>query len=366
MALVFFPIASMAASIVGQALVFALAASLQLNARDADAPTPKEQALIEQACGVPLTPAAFAARERCLVARLVSLRADFGRDLSQLSTVARKKLDAACSPLQASRGREAYIACLSVQLATLSAVQVRATPPVRVAVTLPAPAATPTPAAPSTTPVAQETSLLSVQLAAAVRAAVAVVAALVFFGVKAKRARRVCRVCGVRVTAGDLCTPCRREAADAVRHAAAERAERQRTHGAAHRRERELAEEQRREQLRQEHERLRRLEEERRLEEKTPRRAADRQTAEDARQGEDLQRVLASAAWDAADSVFDPYRALGLVPNASGDEVRAAYEGARLKYAPDHVAHLGDELQELFAAKSRAAERAYRLLADGQ
>jgi len=54
------------------------------------------------------------------------------------------------------------------------------------------------------------------------------------------------------------------------------------------------------------------------------------------------------------------------VANASGDEVRAAYEGARLKYDPDHVAHLGDELQELFAAKSRAAERAYRLLADGQ
>jgi hypothetical protein len=364
----FFHIASMAASIAGQSLVFALAASPQLNARSADVATPKEQALIEHACGVPLTPAAYAARERCLVSRLVSLRADFGRDLSELSPVARKKLDTACSPLQASRGREAYVACLSAQLATLSKAQVRATPPARADVTIAAPAATPLSAAPSTPPVPQETSLLSVQLAAAVLAGVAVVAALVFLGVKAKRARRVCRVCGVRVAgAGDLCAPCRREAADAVRHANAERAERQRAHGAAHRQEREHAEEQRREQLRQEHERLRRLEEGRRLEEETPRRAeAERQTAEDARQAANPQLVMASAAWDAADSVFDPYGALGLVPNASGDEVRAAYEGAKLKYDPDHVAHLGDELQELFAAKSRAAERAYRLLADGQ
>ena len=362
----FFHIASMAASIAGQSLVFALAASPQLNARSADVATPKEQALIEHACGVPLTPAAYAARERCLVSRLVSLRADFGRDLSQLSTAARGKLDAACSPEQVSRGREAYIDCLSAKLASLSAARVRATPTPADAI-LPAPAATPSSAAPST-PAPQESSMPTVQLAAAGLAAVTGVAAFVFFVVKAKRARHVCRVCGVRVTgAGDLCAACRHDAAEAVRRAAAERAEGERAHEAEQRRQREQAEAQRHEQLRQEEERVRRVEEGRRLDEEARRREEDaRQQEEAARQAEDLRRTGAAAAGDAAESIFDPYFALGLAPNASGDEVRAAYEAARLKYAPDQVAHLGDDAQAHFAAKFLAVERAYQMLAVGQ
>jgi hypothetical protein len=358
-----FPVASMAASFVGRTLVFAVATLPQLSPADAGPATVMEQALIERACPAPHTPAAYEAHERCLGTRLASLRADFGRDLSQLSTGARSKLDAACSPEQVSRGREAYIDCLSAKLASLSASRVRPTLPPPADAILPAPAATPSSAAPST-PAPQESSMLMVQLAAAGLAAVAGVAAVVFFVVKAKRARHVCRVCGVRVTgAGDLCAACRHDAAEAVRRAAAERAEGERAQEAEQRRQREHAEAQGQEQLRQEEERVRRVEEGRRLDEEARRREEDaRQQEEDARQAEDLRRTGA-AAGDAADSVFDPYFALGLSPSASGDEVRAAYEAARLKYAPDQVAHLGDDAQAHFAAKSQAVERAYQMLA---
>jgi hypothetical protein len=359
----FFPVASMAASLVGQALVVALAMAPQPAAGDVDAPTPKEQALIEQGCPAPLTPAAYAAHERCLAARLLSLRADFGRDLSQLSTAARKKLDSACSPVQAARGREAYVSCLSVQLASLSAARVRATPSAPAEVSLPAPIETTTSAVPLA-PVPQASSIMSVQSAVVFLAVFAGVTALVMFGVKAKRARHACRVCGVRVPgAGDLCTACRHEAAEAVRHAAAERVERQRADEAEQRREREHADAQVQAQLRQEEERLRRLEEGRRLEEETRRREEDaRQREEDARQAAELERTQAAAGYDATDMAFDPYLALGLAPDASGDQVRAAYEEAKLKYDPDQVAHLGDDAQAHYAAKSRTAERAYQML----
>jgi hypothetical protein len=356
-----FPVASMAASFVGRTLVFAVATLPQLNPADAGPPTVMEQALIERACPAPHTPAAYDAHERCLATRLASLRADFGRDLGQLSTAARGKLDAACSPEQVSRGREAYVDCLSAKLASLSAARVRATPAPADAV-VPALAAMPS-AVPSTA-ASQESSMLTVQLAAAGLAAVAGVAALVFFVMKAKRARRVCRVCGVRVTgASDLCATCRHDAAEAVRRAAAERADGERAHESEQRRQREQAEAQGLERLRQEEERARRVEESRRQGEEARRREEDaRQQEEDARQAEDRRRSGA-ASGDAADSVFDPYFALGLSPSAGGDEVRAAYEAARLKYAPDQVAHLGDDAQAHFAAKFLAVERAYQMLA---
>jgi DnaJ-domain-containing protein 1 len=354
-----FPVASMAASVVAHSLVFALATPPQLNAGDGDAPTPKEQALIEHACGTPRTPAAYAASERCAGARLVSLRADFGRDLSRLSPVARKKLDATCSPLQASRGREAYIDCLSVQLASLSPARVRATPPAAEK-TLSPPIATPSSAASSTETVRQGSSLLSAQSAAIFFAAFAGITALVILGVKGRRAKLVCRVCGVSVPgAGDLCTPCRRDAADAVRQAAGERVERQRANEAQQRRQREQADEQRHEKQRQEQEDGR-LEEGRHVQEESRRREEDAQFQAKA---DHLPPAQTAAECDAVASVFDPYRALGLMSNASGDEVRAAYEEARVKYDPDQVAHLGSEVLEHYSAKFHASERAYQMLA---
>jgi hypothetical protein len=354
-----FPVASMAASLAGRSLVLALAATPQVSAVDPGPATPKEQALIERACPAPKTAAAYDAHQRCLAARLLSLRADFGRDLSRLSTAARGRLDATCSPVQASRGREDYVDCLSAQLALLSTARARATLPVPAGAPLRDPAVEQSSAG-SPVPAPQEFSLLAVQPAAALSAAIAVLTTLAFFGVRARRARPVCRVCGVRVPgSGDLCLPCRHEAAEAVRRAAGERAELRRTHEAEERRHSEQEEEQRLAQgRREEAERVRRLDEKRRLEEEARRRDEDART-----QADELQRTRAAAEVDAGESIFDPYGALGLVPNAGGDLVRAAYEQARLKYAPDQVAHLGDDAQAHFAAKSRAIERAYKMLA---
>jgi preprotein translocase subunit Sec63 len=53
---------------------------------------------------------------------------------------------------------------------------------------------------------------------------------------------------------------------------------------------------------------------------------------------------------------------LGVPRDASRETVDAAREAARLKYAPDHVAHLGPELQEHYRQKQEAVERAYQIL----
>jgi len=357
------PVASMAASLVGQSLVVAMAMSSQADAGDGGPPTPKEQALIEHAC--PTMQRAGAARnayEQCFSAKLISLRADFGRDLSRLSPAARNKIDTACSTASATLGREAYVRCLSGQLKLLSAGMAHAAPPAPAIAVVPAPDVT-APSAPSLPPAPTESSLVSVQTAAMGLAAVAALGALAFFAVKSKRPRHVCRVCSVPVAgAGDLCAACRHEAAETVRRAAAERAERQRAEEDEQRRKSDYADE-RVEQQRQEEERLRRVEEGRRLEEEARRRDEDAQRAEDERrQAEELQRAGPAAADQGDDDIFDPYRTLGLPPDASGDQVRAAYEEARLKYDPDQVAHLGNDAQEHFAAKFRTIERAYRLL----
>ena len=66
------------------------------------------------------------AHGKCLDAQLLKLRSEFGRDLSRLSTPERSKLDSTCSRLQTPREREAYLDCLHGQLASLSARRSRA------------------------------------------------------------------------------------------------------------------------------------------------------------------------------------------------------------------------------------------------
>jgi len=78
---------------------------------------------------------------------------------------------------------------------------------------------------------------------------------------------------------------------------------------------------------------------------------------------EERQRAEAAASCDADDSGFDPYLALGVAPGIGGEELRAAYEDLKVKYDPEEVAHLGDDAKQHFAAKSRAIERAYQMLA---
>ena len=62
--------------------------------------------------------------------------------------------------------------------------------------------------------------------------------------------------------------------------------------------------------------------------------------------------------------MFDPYAALGLPPGAGEEDVRAAYEEAKVKYDPELVADLGYDAKEHFKKKFRAVERAYRMLAE--
>jgi preprotein translocase subunit Sec63 len=45
--------------------------------------------------------------------------------------------------------------------------------------------------------------------------------------------------------------------------------------------------------------------------------------------------------------------------DASKEAIRAAYEEARLKFAPDLVADMSSTVQEHFKAKADAVERAY-------
>jgi hypothetical protein len=366
-----FPIASMAASmaasIVGQSLVVALS-SPGMNAADPGRATPMERALIEHACATAQTPGAPSdAHERCLAARLLSLRADFGRDLSGLSTSARRTLDATCTPVQALRGREAYVACLGAQLASLSAGRVVRSVRAATVAPLTAPAVTPSKVT-SPAPAPQSPSLVAAESPAVILTSAAGVTAIVLLVLMARRARTVCRVCGVRVRgSGDLCLACRHAAAEASRRKSVERVERQRAHEAELRRQHEQAEAHRQAQLRSAEEaRHGRLDAQRRLEEETRRREEDarRREEEQRRQAEeDLERARAAAAADAADARFDPYGALGVAPDASGDEVRAAYEQARAKYDRAQVAHLGIDVQDHYAQKCRAADRAYQILA---
>lgn len=362
---------AMVASVAGQSLVVASAASPQLNAADAAPPTPKEQALMEYACRAAQRPgAARDAYEECLAARLVSLRADFGTDLSRLSSSARGKIDAACSAALASLGREAYVDCLSRQLASLSAGRARTAVPAA-AVTELSPQGAITPSAALVMSAPQESSLALVRSARLVLTALGVVTvlgaatALVVFGVKSRRAPPVCRVCSTLLPGtGDLCAACRHDAAETLRRAAGERAERQRADEAEQRQQREHIDQQRQDALRrEEEERLRRLEEQNRSQDEERRReeAARHEEAEARRLFEALPPVPAALS-DDRDSEFDPYRGLGLAPDATADQVRAAYEEARLKYHPDMVEHLGLDVKEHFAEKFRTVERAYQMI----
>ena len=368
--------ASMIAAFVGRSPVVALAVSPQVSAADAAPPTPKEQALMEHACRATQRPgAAHDAYEECLAARLMSLRADFGTDLSRLSSSARGKIDAACSSATASLGREAYVGCLSGQLASLSASRARAARPADPAAT-PSPEGSIMPSAALVMTAPQEASLVSVKSGTLVLTAVGavtalgVVAAVVVFGMKSKRAPQVCRVCSAALPGtGDLCAACRHEAAEPLRRAAGERIERERTEEAEQRQQRDQADQQRQDALRQEEgDRLRQLEDQRRAEDE------ERRREEDARQEEAEARrqyaapppapaVSATLGSDEGEPEFDPYLGLGLPPDATVDQARAAYEEARKKYDPDLVEHLGFDVKEHFAEKFRTVERAYRMIA---
>ncbi|MBI4412988.1 MAG: DnaJ domain-containing protein [candidate division NC10 bacterium] len=58
----------------------------------------------------------------------------------------------------------------------------------------------------------------------------------------------------------------------------------------------------------------------------------------------------------------DPYVVLGLEPDASQEEVKAAYRRLVAQYHPDKVTHLGKEFQELAHRRLLQIQRAYQHL----
>jgi preprotein translocase subunit Sec63 len=60
-----------------------------------------------------------------------------------------------------------------------------------------------------------------------------------------------------------------------------------------------------------------------------------------------------------AGATWDPHAVLGVSRDASAEEITKAYREQMLRYHPDHVAHLGDEIQELAHRKTLDIQRAY-------
>jgi DnaJ-domain-containing protein 1 len=58
----------------------------------------------------------------------------------------------------------------------------------------------------------------------------------------------------------------------------------------------------------------------------------------------------------------DPYNMLGVQPDASKEEIKAAYKRLAAQYHPDKVQHLGKEFQELAHTKFVAIQKAYDAL----
>lgn len=329
-----------------------------------DSPSAIEQALIEHACRSRLPGiAGDDAYQQCLGARLGSLRAEFGRDLNLVSAADRKALDAACSNTRLAEGREAYLECLTIQLVAIRNRRSEATTGASQGPLLfpPDPGENLQPASPVVPESQTSSSRVAVWIGVALVALV-VAGGGAFMAVKGRRQTRKCRVCGADVPeGGDLCATCRHEAAEALRHAAAERADHLRAHVEAQQRlterEEELRQQRAREEaaalLRQELEARHREEARRQLEEEQEA-ARRRSRAEEAAQRQNKEEV--------AGEVFDPYYVLGVPREAGQEAIDAAREQLRLKYAPAHVAHLGPELQEHYRRKAEAVERAYRIL----
>ena len=333
---------------VAAAMVMTVAVSLE--AQEGLDPTAIEHALVEYLCRTVQRPAMIGTEEyqRCYASQLSTLREPFGRDLSSLTAADRKTLDSTCGQMQATRGRDAYLACLYGQLMTLKERRSRGKPPVTAEV----PAVPPAPVEDAATAVAPvpvpEPSSSTLWWVVGAIAAAAGAGGVAFVAMRSKRPQQVCRGCGAAVEgSGDLCANCRHEAADARRRAIAERVEEERALQEKVRRDAQVQEEERYRELQRREEELRlRAEEERRTQEERERRLRAAQRDE----------VAAAGA-------FDPHEVLGVAPDATRDAIRAAYQQARAKYDPREYEHLGVELQEHFRAKAAAVERAYQMLA---
>ena len=340
--------------------VFAVGMGPQVDRPDAEVPTAIERALMERACVATETvSAASHGHQQCLDAKLLSLRSDFGRDLSRLPAPDRRRIDTACSSLRASDQREAYLDCLSAQLTVVHNRQNRGktpTPEVAMVVSAATPESAPLAASQQ---IPQASSWGTFAIVGGSAAGLLIVGSVAFVALKPRRTTHPCRVCGVVVADSDLCPTCRHEAAEALRRAAGERAQTQKALEHEERRQRESEAEERDKKARDEEEaRLRELE-----------------LARQRQEEEELQRQVQATVGVAAASssasieetdVFDPYLVLGVPSEADPDAIRAAYQQAMNRYDPQLVEFLGDEAQAHFKAKAQSIERAYQMLSGAQ
>ncbi len=351
--------------------VFAIGMGPQVDGSDAEVPTAIERALMERACVATETvSAASHGHQQCLDAKLLSLRSDFGRDLTRLSAPDRKRIDAACSSLRAADQREAYLDCLSAQLTVVHNRQSRAkTPTAEEAVVASAATSTSAPLAASQQ-IPPASSWVTFAIVGGSAAGLLIVGGVAFVALKSRPTTHPCRVCGVVVADSDLCPTCRREAAEALRRAAGERAQTQKALEEEERRQRESEAEERDRRARDEAEaRLRELE-------------LARQRQEEEELQDQVQAVSVAAAPVAASTVsvatapapasvgetdgFDPYVVLGVPSEADPDTIREAYQQAMTRYDPQLVEFLGDEAQAHFKTKAQSIERAYQMLLGAQ
>jgi hypothetical protein len=214
-------------AVITMVITLGITGAPQEGTQESTVPTAIEQALMEHVCGQNRAAANFDTDvyEACLKGQLRSLRADFATDLKGLSVSERKRVDSMCSPIRADR--DAYVRCLSDQLMALRNRRSGAKPAPSSKVAVPPASAEdsitilaqPAPSAPSGSGVVW-TGVVVVM--------VLVAGGGVVMALKARQAPRICRACATNVPeSGDLCQKCRHEAADALRRAAAERAERQ-------------------------------------------------------------------------------------------------------------------------------------------
>jgi hypothetical protein len=342
-------------------------------------PTPLEQTLAEHVCDrLPKQPSKDPApaqdlREQCARVQLTAMRAEFGYNLTQLSSVERARLDATCSRLRKPENYEPYLNCLTALLVAVreqrrGADGMAPAAPTDVSFGVAAlPANANAASAPTHHWVAIVMTMLGVFAAAA--------GGVVVFRAKKLAAKapppRVCQKCGEALqSSGDLCSACRHEAGIAAKQAIADKAAEER---AELERRREQVEERKR-QLEEQATELQRLEEARLQFER------DRQHAPMQMQMPPAQApvplpvpvpapVVGAIGADVDDTStpaeLDPYTILGVSRGASRQQIDTAYCAAASKYDETQVAHLGDAVQQHYRAKAEAIEHAYRTLIDG-
>jgi hypothetical protein len=176
---------------------------------------------------------------------------------------------------------------------------------------------------------------------------------------KRRQGPRKCRSCGGVAEAGDLCNQCRHAAADALRHATADRAAEQRKLDEQRRRNDAITEQQRQEAARgvedvrqAEETRLQRLE--------NAQRKRDEEEMRWRQEDSDRQRAQNADASDHEE--FDPHAVLEVPRGASPQEIAVAYAKAKAKFDPEQTTHLSEEVQSHFKRKAEAVDRAYQML----